>query len=308
VAENREDPDRLLHWSTSQNNLARALQQHGQTVEAASLFSRALALLRVIQARSNLDIRKPMATTENNLGRLLAQTGSPVEAAKYFTHAIELLDAAESDGLLMGYVQHNTACLLAPTSPERALDHGTRALKIFDKVRQAERNNSKVASQTAETLAVLGNVRIRLGHLQEGIDALQQSVDLLQPMVAHLPFPLERPEQVEPVEQIALGWYQLGMAHATSHDSKIAIAALDRAANYQRWVVDAAPNRADASATMASILCQLGKMQLAIDRRDTAKSMLEEAVSRQKMAVLSEPDSRRYRDALLAYEDQLGKL
>lgn len=295
---------RRLAWSTSQNNLAQALNDSGNLEEAAKYFARAIKTQRVLlESDSTGQVRLALATTLNNLGLLLADSLANDEAEKRYLEAISLLqptdesptDLAAKQQLAAVYA--NLSGLLANISPGRATEYARQALAEQTDVLKTDPSNAKYATQVIVTLNTLGASQSSAGHPTEAIETLSRAVEIGNQLMTRWP------DQPTYRRDLVISLNHLGLAQSKTGNLRQASTTFHAALVHGRPLAKSFATDAETQSMLGGVLNNLGFMQQQLGERDAAAATYDEAIAAQTLAVQLAPQVKRYRQYLRKHKE-----
>ncbi len=313
-----------LEWSTSQNNLAQALQRSGQLEQAALVFTKSInsfeRLIADLSAqpaengsadnpsspqRELVDVKLGLSTTLNNLGLLLAETGAAAEAEASYQRAIELLDSAsiqhasQSHQLQLALLKTNLSRLLSKTAPRLAVDSAKQALALQTAALNNDRGNAGLTTQVIITLNALGTAQLENNQSTAAVTTLNQAIEISEQLLQRWP------DQPTYQRDMVISQNHLGLALSRSSQLKQARDNFEQALGRARHLAADFPADAEIQSMLASVLNNLGFLQQQFENNAAASDCFSEAVVLQSKAVELAPEVGRYQQLLKKHQYNL---
>lgn len=316
--ERPDDTAAGLAWSTSQNNLALALQHSGQLEEAARYFADAInsqdrLWKQLHQASSPAtaeghEVTLRLATSLNNLGLLLADSGAVEEAETHYLRAIELLQPVDAPTGLPAHqdqlasVQANLSGLLSKRSPERAVRYARAALAIQTAALDTDRGNAKRVTQAIVTLNALGAAQMENRQHSAAIDTFERAVDM------GLQLQQRWPDQPTYCRDLVIRFNHLGLALSKSGRLPEAQAAFQQAYAQGSTLSEVFVEDAETQSMLGGVVNNLGFLHQQLGDYSAARDAYDEAVRVQSQAVQYAPEVARYREYLQKHKQNLRRV
>ncbi len=318
-----EDTEARLAWSTSQNNLALALQRNGQLEEAAGYFAKAIGSQDELwqdlhrdaapTTAEEYEVTLRLATSLNNLGLLLADSEAFEEAETYYLRAIALLQPPRKQQTAshrvpaelqdqLASVQANLSGLLSKRAPERAVQYARAALAIHMTALDTDRGNANRVTQTVVTLNALGAAQLENRQVSAAIETFERAVEM------GVQLQQRWPDQPTYCRDLVISLNHLGLAFSKSGQLPAAQAAFQQAYLQGDRLSEAFAEDAETQSMLGGVLNNLGFLHQQLGDYSAAQHAYDEAVRVQSLAVQHAPQVARYREYLEKHKQNLRRV
>jgi hypothetical protein len=291
-----------LQWSISQNNLAETFADSGDFNSAAKWYAKAITIQNRLQSESNEAATTELATTLNNLGRMLTDSENADEAETVFQRAIDLLGESSAHGNLRSTIQSNLAGLLARRDASRATEIARQSLVAQLEQLEANPGDAKAATQVVLTLNTLASAQAGQSQHREAIESLRQAIEISGQLRSRWP------DQASYRRDLGISLNQLGLSFTAVGRTDRAANAFEQASKHARALLKVYGDDAQLHSMLGSTLNNLAFLKQQLGDHLTAKTLYNEAIQHQQLAVSLAPQVPRYQVHLSKHEHNLQNL
>lgn len=291
-----------LQLSISQNNLAETLADSGDFDSAAKWFAKAIAIQNRLQSESNEAATTELATTLNNLGRMLTDSENAIESEIVFQRAIDLLGESSAHVNLRSTIQSNLAGLLARRDASRAAEIARQSLVAQLEQLKANPGDAMAATHVVLTLNTLASAQAGQSQHREATESLRQAIEISGQLRTRWP------DQARYRRDLGISLNQLGLSFSALGRTDRAANAFEKSSKHARVLLNVYGDDAQLHSMLGSTLNNLAFLKQQLGDRLTAKTLYNEAIQHQQLAVSLAPQVPRYQVYLSKHEHNLQKL